>query len=196
MNLFYKDISYTFFYLWMKKYYLNDFTINKSENGITLTKTVFQYTIIISFYANQIIEEQILNNEEQILYYMHFEFIDLLQASRFVSDFIHYFKNLNTPKSKVLLCCSCGITSAFFAKQLQLHIYAGHLDIKIEAIDIYTLMQEMPNTELILLSPQVGHYYHSFSALFPNKVVKIPITDYAAYQYASILQLIINYLNQ
>lgn len=196
MNLFYQDLSYTFFYLWTKKHYLNDFKINKSENITTFTKSVFQYTIIISFYSNQIIEEQILDKEERIHYYMHFEFIDLLQASRFVSDFMQCSKNLSHHKSKVLLCCSCGITSAFFAEQLQLHIYAGHLDIKIEAIDIYTLMQEMPNTELILLSPQVGHYYHSFSALFPNKVVKIPITDYAAYQYASILQLIINYLNQ
>ena len=195
MNLFYRDLSYTFFYLWAEKCFLSDFKINKSENVITFTKSVLQYTIIISFYSNHIIEEQILDKEERIHYYMHFEFIDLLQANRFVSDFIQCFKNLNNYKSKVLLCCSCGITSAFFAEQLQLHIYAGHLDIEIEAIDVYTLMQEMPKAELILLSPQVGHYYRSISALFPNKVVEIPITDYATYQYANILQLINNHLN-
>ncbi|MFQ6860971.1 MAG: hypothetical protein ACLROI_09485 [Beduini sp.] len=69
------------------------------------------------------------------------------------------------------------------------------MNIKIEAINVYTQMQEMPKTELILLSPQVGHYYRSISALFPNKVVEIPITDYATYQYANILQLINNRLN-
>lgn len=195
MNLFYRDLSYTFFYLWVKKCYLKDFKINKSKDGITLTKSILQYTVIISFYSNQIIEEQILDEEDRIPYYMHFEFIDILQASRFVSDFIQCSKNLNHHKTKVLLCCSCGITSAFFAEQLQIHIHAGHLNIKIEAIDIYALMQEMPEAELILLSPQVGHYEHSISALFPNKVVKIPITDYATYQYANILQLINNHLN-
>lgn len=195
MNLFYKDLSYTFFYLWVKKRYLNDFKISEVGDSAVFTKSVSQYTIIISFYPNHIIEEQILDKEDKVSYYMHYEFIDVLQASRFISDLIQYIKNLDIQKRKILLCCSCGITSTFFVEQLQNNIHACQLNIKLEAMDLYTLTQEKPEADLILLSPQVGHYYHSLSALFPNHIVKIPITDYAAYHYANILQLIKTYLN-
>lgn len=194
MNTFLKQINYLIFYQWAKHKFSNNYfeECNSVYNEICCQND--NYVLKLLFYQNGVVEEIILNKSDQeIIYYLHFAFLDFNQGTKMINDLIIHFNSLNNTFKKILICCSCGLTSSFFAYKLQEYINLNKQAFVIDAIGIDTLNKNKEKEyDLILLTPQVNYQKATLINKLKTSIVSIPIRDYACNNYLNVLSIINN----
>ena len=195
MDQFLSECQYEILYQWLKHHLPNGFIDSKNEWAHSLTTSYKQYHIEISFYDNGVIEETINDTSNgDVVYYIHFLFLNFNQSVKILKDFLIYLKSLMSQKKNILICCSCGLTSSLFAEKLEENFKKQHMNVHIEACDIHTLANKSSNYELVLLTPQVHYYKPQLLQLIDKPIITIPTTDYACHNYNHIISIIDSYL--
>lgn len=196
---FYLDVNLELFIQWVygnkNKY---DFKIVCSlESNETYNKTItFKYYNIvgsITVWNNGIIEEQIYDEDENLLFYLHYKLISLAQGQKLFYDFYESLtKHTNTPPLKILLCCSGGLSSSFFANKLAELISLKHLNYEIIPIGFYQLNKSYQDCDAIYLAPQISYLEPQAMNIVKNEIPIRCITPsvYATYNYRELLDMI------
>lgn len=188
MDVFLNQSNYIILYQWVKNQ-AKDVKETVDPWTHTLHKQFEKYDMCVSFYKTGIIEEIITNNDNnEIIYYIHFQFRDFHQGHKMFNDFFTFIKKLITQPKKVLICCSCGLTSTFFAENLQ--GYAKNDNISFQACSIDKAQNNSSQCDLILLTPQVHYYEPQLYQSTHKDIMNISIADYASHNYAQILSSI------
>ena len=129
MDDFLRDIHYDIF-----GYYIYEQLpkgTQKESHDDSLKISNQDYHIQIQLWKNKIIEFQRFNHQK-VDYYLHFEFINFTKSNQLLTEFLN--DSLNHLKEyKVLICCTGGLTSTYFAEGLKDYLKYKNTTMKVEA---------------------------------------------------------------
>lgn len=159
----------------------------------------------ISFYEEDIMELAVEDKEtKETLFYIHFAIRDVQETKENVRIFFQFLKGREAGKAqpdlpslgqirplKLLVSCSCGITSTYFALFMQEALDRALSQIRVSAVS-YTQVEEVQEAyDYILLAPQIGYLLPEFQKKYGNKVMAIDMVDFASHNVGQVLNAII-----
>lgn len=149
----------------------------------------------INFYALDvlIVEMNVVNladNEDK--FYLHFELRDLNYAEELFEEMFQTLIELKEKQSlKILLSCTGGLTTGFFAEKLNDAVKILETDYKFDAVPFHKLYEVARNYSVILLAPQISfHAKKAEKILSDQLVLKIPTKIFASYNIPEMLKFI------
>ena len=162
MDAFYQELYCQIFMRWI---------LLNPKHDITMTHTCDPYEQIhlsakhsiatVTLYPNCIIEEQAWDRKtHKVIFYIHFQMANLAHATRLYEDLLEtIYENCSQPLAKILLVCSGGLTTSYFASKMQELCDLEHLNYKIDAVGSTMVYQKATGYDLILAAPQVSYIY-------------------------------------
>ncbi len=198
----YKD----YLYIWImgkqnqyKKDHIEKFTWGKTAKYKYFDFYVHQIHGRVKLWFNNIVEEEIYNEDNENLFYLHFQIANLLQCSTLFEEFYKVLLNyVEKPTIKVILCCSGGLTTSLFSIRLQelsdLHGYS----IKFDAQGIQMLSNVYKDYDAVFLAPQIAYKVPSTIKTVKNKipVEALNTADFATNNFSNVLDAIVNTLER
>ena len=192
MDEFLREINATIFWQYIRNYqYKNNMQVTITNESIII-KTAYSHSEI-NAYDQQIFEFKVSNTySHEDEFYLHFQMKTMKHALKLFKEMLEIIETLvNKPKTKVLLCCSGGLTTGFFAIKLNESVKILQQDYLFEAIAFNQLPVVAKDYDVILLAPQISYQHASVQEQFPNKIVlKIPTRVFAKYDTSKMLSLI------
>ena len=125
-------------------------------------------------------------------FYLHFELKDLAYAQELFNEMAETLTELKSQQSlKILLSCTGGMTTSFFAQKLNDAVKLLSLDYKFDAVPFHRLYNVGFDYSVILLAPQIAYEFQNASDILHDKLVlKIPPKVFASYDTAEMLKFI------
>ncbi len=129
---------------------------------------------------------------EEPLFFLHFEMKDLEHAEQLFTEMIQSLKNAASKvTTKVLLSCTSGFTTSFFADKLNTAANAIDLDYSFSAVSYNDLFEAAADQDVILLAPQIGYLLKKAKEILNDKIIlQIPTDVFATYNANRMLDLI------
>ncbi len=101
------------------------------------------------------------------------------------------------PQIKILLTCSSGLTTSYFAYKLNEAAKLLNINYSLDAIDYNNLYNVAYKYDIILLAPQISYTYNKTKEILKNKLVlNIPPKIFAQYDIKKTFIFIQDALNQ
>ena len=159
MDEFLRDIHTMLFKQWILiqdqsqcQIYLDD----KNENIIDI-KTNYSFSQVI-FNPLNIIELSVTNTMTQnIEFYLHFQMKTMKHATELFNEMMNNILQLvDKPKIKILLSCSGGLTTSYFASKLNEAAQILDYHYEVRAIGYTDLFNVGNEYDVILLAPQIS----------------------------------------
>lgn len=165
----------------------------RQKNGSTMILETEYAEGSIVFHDLNIIELIIVskkNNEN--VFYLHFQLNDADHAKSLLDEMIRTLIALkDRQKTKVLLCCTSGLTTSYFAMQLNQAAADLKLDYEFNAINYARLYESGFDYDIILLAPQIQYNFRKVKEIFRRKtVLNIPASVFAGYQTGNVFSMI------
>lgn len=162
----------------------------ENENIVLETKYGLGY---INFYNNCIIELQVKDkNTQEITFFMHFQMNNLHHALGLLKEMRECLETLKKhQKTKILLSCSSGFTTGFFAEKLQEGAELLNKDFEFHAVAYSELFDVAREYDMILLAPQVSYMLSKVQKVLKDKIVlAISSTLFGKYDVSNTFQFI------
>ena len=110
-------------------------------------------------------------------FYLHFELKDLDYAQELFSQMVETLTDLKNQQSvKILLSCTGGMTTSFFAQKLNDAVKLLSLDYEFAAVPFHRLYNVGFDYSAILLAPQIAYEF----GLDPSNVIDYDFDDATA----------------
>ncbi|MCF0114977.1 MAG: hypothetical protein HUJ56_06450, partial [Erysipelotrichaceae bacterium] len=139
---------------------------------------------VIRNWPDEIYEFQIINKKDETTgFYLHFQANDHEHAKELFGEFIEALLKLKQKqKTKVLLCCSSGITTMFFCEKLNEYAQLTGCDYEFNAVNFTRVYELGFDYDIIAIAPQVGYLEKKIKEVLTKKVVvKIPTKIFGSY---------------
>ena len=132
------------------------------------------------------------------LFFLHFEFGDMERAQELFFEMTGVLaKRLNREVEHVLLCCTCGMTTTFFANKLNELAVENGLGYDFTAKSVEEAKKSGMEFVAVLLAPQVGHQLKAVREALPGvMVMELPGAIFGAYDANGAMQLLIDGLRK
>ena len=157
-------------------------------------KIMTQYSeSTICFYPNQIVEFNVTNKfKNEVELYLHFQFKNMKHTRELFNELYETIQKLiKKPVVKVLLCCSGGLTTGYFAQKINEAASLLSINIEVDAIAYDYLYEVGDGYDVIMLAPQISYLYAKANAILKNKIVlKIPSVIFAKYDVKEMISFI------
>lgn len=147
----------------------------------------------------EIVELSIVDPEtpDEPRFFLHFELEDEGRAEQLfaeMADVLALHDEFDT--TRVLLCCTAGLTTTMFAGKLQEAARTLSLDYSFEALPLEQARADGGNYDVVLLAPQVSYQRAAVAEAFPEaQVVAIPPKVFAAYDAGAALKLVMHLMS-
>lgn len=127
----------------------------------------------INFYDDSIIELNVENkNTHEMIFFIHFQMNNFHHALGLLKEMKECLETLTEhKKTKILLSCSSGFTTGFFAKKLQEATDLLAKDFEFNAVAYSELFDIANEYDMILLAPQVSYLLSKVQEVLKNKIV-------------------------
>ncbi len=192
MDEFLSDIYVSLFYQWILHYPYETCRLDRADpEWIRLENKLVQG--IITFNPKRIIELTVLDKQSQEnIFYIHFQMKNLAHAKELFEQLLACMQQFKEERPiKVLLCCSGGLTTSFFAMQMQKAAKLQKVKMEIRAVGYADLYYQSEDQQVILLAPQLSYMHAKVQKLLKNQLVlKIPPSIYATYDAISMVNMI------
>ncbi|MCF0246384.1 MAG: ROK family protein [Ileibacterium sp.] len=177
---------------WILEQKLPDFEIiDNSENQILLKNDLGVAEIV--FYGDDLAEISIVSRKDnQLKYYLHFELSEEEHVKELFWEMAAALQKLTEEKTiKVLLSCTSGATTTFFAEKLNENAKTLGLDYHFDAVPYLTLFETAPDYDVILIAPQIGYLYKKLKSAIPDKLVlQFPTSAFAGFNSMEALEFV------
>lgn len=194
MEDFLKDVYTSIYKKWILFQQIDNCQImlsSKDQNKIIL-ETKYGVANVI-FYKFNIIELNVISKiDQESCFFLHFQMNNINHAINLFYEMVECLKTLiKKPKIKILLCCSGGLTTTYFAYKIDEAIQLFALDYEIAATGYNELFKKGEQYDVILLAPQVSFMYAKVKKIFKDKyLLNIPAQVFAKYDVKEILNLV------
>ena len=200
MDEFLRDINTLVFREWiLNQTYENcNIRVHEKHSNIIVIESKYSYSEII-FNIKNIIEFHVINRfTKETKFYLHFQIKTLKHAVQLYNEMLGCIENLILhPQIKILLTCSSGLTTSFFASKLNEASRILNLNYSIDAVGYNNLYKVAQDYDMILLAPQISYQYSKTKAAFKNKIVlNFPPNAFAQYDIQKSFLFIKNALLQ
>ena len=197
MDEFLRDIHTMVFKKWVLYQTSPDYEIypDPDDPDVIVIRTDYSYSEI-SFNPLNIIELSVTNTAtNNVEFYLHFQMNTLKHALELFEEMIDSIKKLvNKPVTKVLLSCTGGLTTGFFAQRLNEVSALLTLDSVFVAVPYRDLFTVGQNYDIILLAPQISFEYAKVQKILKGKqVFRIPNLVFAKYDAGAVFRMIQNH---
>ena len=162
-------------------------------------------TANVNFYeldpgAPEIVELNIIpaDDPDNPTFFLHFEMDDLEHAQQLFDELTETLSQLTAQKTThILLSCTSGLTTSFFAKKLSEVAATLSLDYEFEAKPIVQALEVAGDYEAVMLAPQVHMSRDEMVARHPNLVVfEIPGAVFGSYDAGTALRMLLNAMSE
>ena len=171
MDDFLKEINVSVFREWIMNQNFAFCHMKRVQNNIVLeTKYGIGH---VNFYDDCIIELNVENkNTQELDFFIHFQMNNLHHAVGLLMEMKECLETLRQhQKLKVLLSCSSGLTTGFFADKLQEAADLLNKDYLFDAVAYSELFDKGKDYDMILLAPQVSYMLSKVEDVFKDKLV-------------------------
>ena len=129
---------------------------------------------------------------DEPLFFLHFEIKDLDHAKDLFTQMIATLKKAGeNTKVKVLLSCTSGFTTSFFADKLNEAASTLSLDYDFSAVPYTELFEAAQNKDIVMLAPQIGYLLKKAQEVLKDKIIiQIPASVFATYNVTQTIELI------
>lgn len=197
---FYRNLYHDFFFKWIvlnTKTYCDDQIICQvNEDNNDCKVIIFEMDTVCGFitiWLNNIVEEKIIQkNNQNILFYLHYNVTDLAQCQLLFQQFYQTLLSHNNHQSyKIALCCNDGLSTAMFVDEINEVIELENLDLIVDSLSLDELSHIYKNYDAIYLAPQIAFKQPDFLMHMKNiPIHRIDATDFATKNYQAILKMI------
>lgn len=195
MDAFYREINCLLYMKWITMQDLPDITLHAHATNIILEAA---HSISrITLYPDCIFEEETKDRESgKVIFYIHFRMANMRHAIALFNEMVDcIYENCAQPLGKILLCCSGGLTTSYFASQMQAICDLEHLNYTVSATGYGMLYEMVDDYDLVLLAPQVSYMEPKIRANIPyKKVSTIPTKYFARNEYKKALDYALSLL--
>ncbi len=191
MDEFLREINTSIFYKWLSYQDIQGLT-KKIEDDTFYYTNAFGYGRI-TFNDFNIVEMEILDHKtNKNSFYLHFQMNNFKHALQLFYEFKDALLDLNTKTMyRVLLSCSGGLTTGFFAYELNEAAESLNLDYEFNATQYSRLLNEGKNFDLILLAPQISYLHAQIQSSFPHKtIIDLPSQVFAKYDKVAVFEIV------
>lgn len=192
MDHFYRMENIEVFRKWVYYQIINDSRLTLEEPD-SQTYRIYYQDKVASFvvWSIGVIEETIYVGD-QLLFYLHYQFYDFRFATdlfyRMIDKLIEKDKIM---KRKILLCCTGGMTTSYFAEKMNKYCELNKLMYQIDATAVYRLDEFYQDYEMILIAPQLRYKVIELSQKYkPTIVQSIDPIIFATYDCQLFMQQI------
>lgn len=128
--------------------------------------------------------------ENENFFFLHFELKDEKHAQKLFFEMIDSLTKYNAKKTiKILLSCTSGLTTNFFAQKLNEAASALSLDYEFSAIAFPQIHKVGYDYDMILLAPQIAYEMKKVQEIFPKKgIFQIPPQIFGSYDTGALLE--------
>ena len=200
MNEFYEDLMCPVVYRWVKNHEGVKICHNKC---CTLWIDNGDIYGVIEYHDENIVELTVKDTKShENIFYLHFQMHDMNSSLQQFNTFFHY---LTTPSSehhdmnvhqtdikKILLSCSGGLTTSYFAYSIQEMMNHRDLGIQVDAVGYSDIDNVANEYDIILLAPQIAYMLPEYREKYGNKVMTIETVDFATSDFEGIIQKALN----
>lgn len=164
-------------------------------DGLTIGSDVA--TGVVNFYeidGATVVELRLESKQDgSPLFFLHFKLEDMKRAQDLFEEMVDVLASkLNAKTHHVLLCCTCGMTTTFFANKLNELATERGLRYDFCAKSIEEAKRSGQTYEAVLLAPQVGHQLKAVQEELPGvMVMELPASVFGAYDAAAALHLLL-----
>ncbi len=139
--------------------------------------------------------ERVLDGEPA--FFLHFELEDLVRAQNLFNEMAEALYSATHREVKhILLCCTCGVTTTYFANKLNELAQSFGLDYDFTAQPVEEAKMNGAEYAAVLLAPQVGHQRKAVVEALPNTpVIELPGKIFGSYDAAGALRLVVDALS-
>lgn len=194
MDEFLKEINTSIFKEWLllQKSPHYQIHLHKQHSNIIVIETDYSYSEI-TFNELCIIELNVTNTvTKEVEFYLHFQMKTMKHAIELFHEMLECIKKLvNRPITKILLSCSGGLTTSFFASKMNEAAKLLYLNYEADATS-YTYLFDVGNDfDIILLAPQISYMHTKVQDILKDKIViSIPPQVFAKYDVGKMLAII------
>lgn len=183
----------SFFYHWMRSFPMAE----KPSDS----KIVFHFkdkTGTINFLGDQIVELEIVE-KEVLVFSLHFVIDDIKIVSRHFKSFFDFLKEENansdeeiqivdTNVKKILFVCSSGVSSSYFASEIEKEFKEIHMDIQVDSTYLDNLKNVIEEYDLVFFAPQVLSHIKEYEN-YGVKVIGIHSYDFGSWNFHKIINI-------
>lgn len=194
MDEFLREIHTSIFKEWILLQPHDDYKIllDPKNDNIILIQTEYSQSQI-TFNNMSIIELNVVNTfTNEIDFYLHFQMKTMKHAVELFNEMLDCIKKLvKKPTIRILLSCSGGLTTSFFALKMNEASELLSLNYEVSAIGYNELFNKGNEYDVILLAPQISYMHAKVQQILKEQVViKIPPQVFAKYDVAKVISLI------
>ena len=153
------------------------------------------YEALAVFHENSLMELSIEDKKTgEMPFYLHFEARDPKTAKEHIQAFFDFFKDQHPAKEhlsaaaakisqpmKLLVSCTSGLTSSYFAYTMKNALKKAGIDITIDAVSYTEIEHVQSHYDYILLAPQIAYKLPEYRKQYGNKVMTVDSRDFASY---------------
>lgn len=151
------------------------------------------YVASIFFYPEEIIELRIESiREGNTEFFLHFQMTEIEHAKTLFEELEKTLLTLDEAHPlKILLCCTSGLTTSYFANELNKAAEALNFQMIFKALPIREVYNKGFGYDAVLLAPQVSYEReHLQCALSGATVMNIPPQIFARYECGELIDLV------
>ena len=179
---------------WIREQPHKGYATNLEDDNHFVLETDFA-TAAINFYDMspdpEIVE---LHIEEKATgearFFLHFHPVDRDHSIQLFGEMVQSLLSIQgRQRTEVLLCCTAGMTTSFFAERLNQVAEAMGLDWGFSAVSVNEAYEHGHGKAAILIAPQIGYQADRVQQVVGNvPVLRIPTATFAAYDAAGCLE--------
>ena len=178
--------------------------IKKKCGIITFTNEMYEASVI--FHDNNLIELSIEEKKTgEIPFYLHFEAYEKKSARDNIQAFFDFFMDKKPAKEnldsivvknerplKLLVSCTSGMTSSYFAYTMKKVLNNAGIDVTIDAVSYREIDRIQSEYDYILLAPQIAYMLKEYQKKYGNKVMAVESKDFASYNVKRVINHIVH----
>lgn len=179
---------------WIRNQDHMGYAVNFEDDDHFLLETDYA-TAQINFYDMspdpEVVEFRIENKADgDVKFFLHFHAVDrdhAIQLFREMTQTLIALKDQQT--TEVLLCCTVGMTTSFFAEKLNQVAEAMGIDWHFSAVAVSEAYEQGRNKAVVLVAPQIGYQTERIQAAMGEvPVLPIPTATFASYDAAACIE--------
>lgn len=172
--------------------------LDSHNANIIVIETNYSYSEV-TFNTMNIIELSVTNTfTNEIEFYLHFQMKTMKHAIELFHEMLESIhKLIHRPITKILLSCSGGMTTSFFAEKMNEAAKLLYLNFEVSAIGYNQLYNVGGDYDVIMLAPQISYMHAKVQEILKDQVViKIPPQVFAKYDVGKTLGIIRDAMDQ
>ncbi|MDO4467577.1 MAG: hypothetical protein Q4C49_11345 [Bacillota bacterium] len=181
-----------------------DKSIHQKEAG-EFYGDIMELMIYDDFPEVDSIAKYLANHICEPVFYLHFEMYDFEFVMEQLSDFFRFYYDVHKSNGiegqtykkdihRILICCTAGLTSGYFAAMMQEKIdkQLPDYDIEVQSCNVNFLSDYIDTSDLVLITPQISYLEKELKEKYGNKIQAMDRVDFATFNVDHVLETIWN----